>query len=140
MWVAVEIFTMGNLSAMYKNLKSVYQKRLAHTYSTGSVQLESWIKNLTFTRNHLAHYMRVYDYNFGRTPVQCRRHHKYTAATGRIFDQIYIMSFMYSNPQEWNDYVLPEIDSLLREYQDVAELKCLGFPAEWRKILACNIE
>ena len=89
MWVAVEILTMGNISAVYKNLKTTYQKDLAHSYQTGPTQLMSWIENLTFTRNHLAHYMRIYDFNFGRTPAQCKKHHKYTQASGRIFDQIY---------------------------------------------------
>lgn len=135
MWVAVEILTMGNLSAIYNNLKTPYQKALARSYNTGPVQLRSWIENLTYTRNHLAHYMRVYDFNFGRTPAQCNKHHKYKEASGRIFDQIYIMSFLYSTPDEWNNYVLPEIEALLEEYAECVELSALGFPTNWRKIL-----
>ena len=113
MWVAVEIMTMGNLHAIYRNLKAPYQKNLARVYGTGPTQLLSWIQNLTYTRNHLAHYMRVYDFNFGRTPAQCTRHHIYKVTTNRIFDQIYLMSFMYSDPEEWNSYVLPELKTLL---------------------------
>ena len=40
MWVAVEILTMGNLSAIYRNLKGPYQKVLARSYHTGPVQLD----------------------------------------------------------------------------------------------------
>ena len=32
MWVAVELFTMGNISALYNNLASNYQKALAKSY------------------------------------------------------------------------------------------------------------
>ena len=46
MWVAVELFTMGNLHGIYDNLIGTYQKQLAKTYSTGPVQLGNWIKNL----------------------------------------------------------------------------------------------
>jgi len=135
MWVAVEILTMGNLSAIYKNLKGPYQKVLARSYHTGPVQLESWIENLTFTRNHLAHYMRIYDFNFGRTPTQCKHHHQYKETSGRIFDQIYIMSFLYSTPDEWNNYVIPEIKGLLEEYSEYVKLPALGFPEDWANIL-----
>ena len=135
MWVAVEILTMGNISAIYKNLKGSYQKVLARSYHTGPVQLENWIENLTFTRNHLAHYMRIYDFSFGRTPTQCKYHHQYKKTSWRIFDQIYIMSFLYSTPTEWNDYVLPEIEALLEEYSEYVKLPALGFPENWREIL-----
>lgn len=135
MWVAVEIMTMGNLYALYKNLQRTYQKEIAATYQTGVVQMLSWIQNLTYTRNHLAHYMRIYDFGFGRTPAQCNRHHKYTKATGRIFDQIYVMSFMYSDAKEWNDYVLPEIEELFHRYNTYVHLEPLGFPTEWEEIL-----
>lgn len=138
MWVAVEILTMGNISAIYKNLKGPYQKVLAHSYHTGSVQLENWIENLTFTRNHLAHYMRIYDFNFGRTPIQCKRHHQYKTPSWRIFDQIYIMSFLCSTPDEWNNYVLSEIEALLEEYSEYVKLPALGFPENWREILTIN--
>ncbi|MEG0897679.1 MAG: Abi family protein, partial [Ruthenibacterium sp.] len=56
MWVAVELFTMGNLCAIYENLQANHQKKIAKTYNTGSQQMKSWIENLKDTRNHLAHY------------------------------------------------------------------------------------
>ena len=135
MWVAVEILTMGNLSALYKNLLPAYQKKIAQYYETGTEQLKSWITNLTYTRNHLAHYMRIYDFNFGRTPKQCKKHHLYKQSSGRIFDQIYIMSFMYSTPSEWNSYVIPEMAALFENYSEYVHLSALGFPDNWQEIL-----
>lgn len=135
MWVAVEILTMGNISAIYENLQTPYQKRLARSYQTGPAQLGSWIKNITYTRNHLAHYMRIYNFNFGRTPIQCKKHHKYKEASGKIFDQIYIMAFLYSTPTEWNNYVLSEIEALLEDYSEYVHLSALGFPPNWKELL-----
>ena len=97
-WVAVEIMTMGNILKLYNNLKTKYQKAIAKKYNTGPVQLLSWIENLTYTRNHLAHYMRIYNYNFGRIPASCSNHIAVTQS-GRIFDQILAIGFMFSNKE-----------------------------------------
>ena len=112
MWVAVDLFTMGNLHAVYDNLGTKYKKDIARSYNTGPVQLASWIENLTFTRNHLAHYMRIYNFNYGRTPAHCKHHPLACTPTGMVFDQICVMSFMYQTQQSgmamffsnWNEF------------------------------------
>ena len=136
MWVAVEIMTMGNLRAIYDNLKGNLQKEIARAYHTGPVQFSSWIENLTYTRNHLAHYMRIWNFNFGRSPAKCKNHDKGAPVTQMIFDQICAMANMYSDVQEWNDYIIPEMDSLFCEYQDVVSLSALGFPENWKQFLS----
>lgn len=136
MWVAVELFTMGNISALYKNLAPKYQKELSKAYGTGPVQLENWIENLTYTRNHIAHYMRIFNFNFGRTPKKCKYHNKYPGVSNMIFDQLCVASYMYSDSAEWNEYVIEEIEQLIDEYVDCVSLKNLGFPSNWKAILS----
>lgn len=136
MWVAVELFTMGNLHALYDNLLTSYQKKLAKLYGTGPRQLASWIENLTYTRNHLAHYMRIYSFNFGRTPMDCRAHPRKFDVSFMIFDQIFIISCMYSSNSDWNGYVIPEIAALIDEYADYISLSDIGFPENWKVILS----
>lgn len=135
MWVAVELFTMGNLNALYDNLIGKYEKAIASLYGTGPRQLSSWIENLTYTRNHLAHYMRIYNFNFGRTPLKCKYHPKYIGTSNMIFDQIYVMACMYSDFNEWNNYILPEIEQLLAEFEPDVALSGLGFPPDWKILL-----
>lgn len=135
MWVAVELLTMGNLHALYDNLNAKYQKELAKVYGTGPRQLASWLENLTYTRNHLAHYMRVYNFNFGRTPAACSKHPRTFPCSNMIFDQIHVISCMYSEKSEWNNYIIPEIKALVDEYSDDIELSGLGFPQDWDTIL-----
>ena len=130
-WVAVEILTMGNLNSLYDNLIPSLQKSIAKKYGTGTNQLISWLENMTYTRNHLAHYMRVYNYNFGRTPAMCNNHKRFSP-TGKIYDQIMAMSYMYSDAEDWNGYVIPEIERILYEFSDVIQLKGLGFPNNWK--------
>jgi len=134
-WVAVEIMTMGNINSLFRALRTTFKKEIAKKYHTGPRQLENWIENLTFTRNHLAHYMRVYNYRFGRIPKSCENHPISGIYKGKIFDQIALMSFMFSNPEEWNSYVLNEMASLFRQYRDTILLSNIGFPKNWRQIL-----
>lgn len=140
MWVAVELFTMGNLYAVYDNLQTCYKKEIAKIYNTGPNQLSNWIKNLTYTRNHLAHYMRIYNYNFGRTPITCKKHSHSFPVSNKIFDQIFILRCMYSDPSEWNNYVLLEIEALLESDTTYIKLADLGFPQDWKKILTLSSE
>lgn len=140
MWVAVEIMTMGNLRSIYDNLQGNLQKKIAQTYGTGPVQLSNWIRNLNYTRNHLAHYMRVWNFNFGRTPAKCKNHDRGAAPTNMIFDQICVMANMYSDAEEWQNYILPEIRAVLEEYQDVIALESIGFSENWEEILSAENE
>lgn len=134
-WVAVEIMTMGTMRALYNNLQRPFQKKIAKKYNTSSVILQNWLENITFTRNHLAHYMRVYNYNFGRIPSSCKNHPTSALYRGRIFDQIMVMKFMYSDEIEWNEYFVPQLKQLINDYDEVIELSCLGFPEDWEACL-----
>ena len=96
--------------------------------------MKSWIENLTYTRNHLAHYMRIYDYSFGRTPALCAKHPQMTQ-TGRIFDQIMAIGYMFSSQEEWKDYVVPEIKKLIDEYSEYIDLGDIGFVEGWENLL-----
>ena len=136
-WVAVEIMTMGNIHKLYNNLITSLQKVIAKEYKTGPVQLKSWIENLTYTRNHLAHYMRIYDYSFGRIPVSCINHIPITQS-GKIFDQIMAIGFMFTDKKEWISYVIPEIAKLITEYKNDICLTDIGFPNDWEDtLLSC---
>lgn len=135
MWVAVELFTMGNLHAVYDNLIGPLQKKIAKQYNTGPNQLRNWILNLMYTRNHLAHNMRIYDYDFARSPMQCKKHPFPCEKTNRIFDQVFIMCVMYSDHEEWTNYIIPELNALFEEYSDVIQLQNIGFPENWKDIL-----
>lgn len=52
-----------------------------------------------------------------------------------IFDQVCVMANMYSDDQEWNDYIIPEIEDLFQEYAEDVSLSSLGFPEQWKQFL-----
>ena len=62
--------------------------------------------------------------------MNCRNHSSFEN-NGKIFNQIMLIGFMFSNKEEWNNYVIKEIDNLLNEYNDVIHPDDLGFPLNW---------
>lgn len=139
MWVAVELFTMGNLHSVYDNLQTTYQKLIAKSFDLSVDLLSSWIESLTYTRNHLAHYMRIYNFNFGRTPKKIKGSFE-SAIPNMIFDQIQVMSYMYADCDEWNSYILPEMRSIINEYSSYVSLSSIGFPENWEDVLKNDIK
>jgi abortive infection bacteriophage resistance protein len=78
--------------------------------------------------------MRIFRYNFGRIPMKCSKHCSFEN-NGKIFNQILLIGFMFSEKAEWDHYVVPEIKKLLDEYKNVLSLDDLGFPINWETIL-----
>lgn len=134
MWVAVELFTMGNIHAVYDNLQTPYRKAIAKSFDLNEKILSSWIKNLTYTRNHLAHYMRIYNFNFGRTPKK-KKGQPESPVPNMIFDQIQVMAYMYADREEWDNYILAEMQSIIDKYGAYVSLSSIGFPENWSEML-----
>ena len=85
-WVGVELFTMGMLYHFYQNLPGIDQKAIARMYNTGPRQLESWIECVTYLRNMIAHYMRIYNFKTQKTPIRCNKNHEYKNTNHFVFD------------------------------------------------------
>lgn len=45
------------------------------------------------------------------------------------------MSCMYSDLNEWNNYIVIEMHALFDEYSNDVELSDLGFPKNWENLL-----
>lgn len=134
-WVAVEIFTLGMINHLYKNMLTVNQKQIASEFNTGVRQLDSWIENINYIRNLIAHYMRLYNFVLQKTPTKCNYNHKPYIVTHKIFDIIYVMKFLFFDSEEWNNYVISNLSSLFLQYETFIDKDCLGFPSDWEVLL-----
>ncbi len=134
-WVAVELFTMGMIHNFFKNMPTGNQKDIAREYNTGPLQLSSWLENVKYIRNMIAHYMRLYNFNLQKTPMKCAKNHVFRETTHKVFDVIYIMKFLFLDAGEWNHYIVSNIDALFLQYDEFIDIKCLGFPEKWEVIL-----
>lgn len=134
-WVAVEIFTMGMIYNFYKNMPTQNQKQIAREFNTGKQQLLSWIDNIKYVRNLVAHYMRIYNFNLQKTPMKCEYHHKTYIPTHKIFDIVYIMMFLILDKNEWNNNIISNIKALFLQYEEYIDISCIGFPDNWEDLL-----
>ena len=87
-YALVELFPFGTLSKFFKNMKTDDKKQLAQSYGVNYPYLESWIESLAFIRNVCAHYGRLYNAAFPKTPrlykegkLQVQIEHQYNQET-----------------------------------------------------------
>jgi len=134
-WVIVDFFSIGSLSYFYSDWKTADKKVIAkELFQAPYPFMDSWMKCITVLRNRCAHYSRLYYSLFTDTPkippavnYQC---------TGRVFDQIMMLKFLSANKHKWNTtFVLP-LETLITEYEDSISFSHIGFPGNWRELLA----
>lgn len=131
-WVAIELFTLGNIENFFKMLNSKTIKRIEEEIGYPKNKISNWIENMRIFRNMVAHNQRLYNFPIMSTPLKAK---EYREQTGRIFDYIIVMKYLFLDKEDWNDYVIPRFESILNCFKDEIELKCIGFPENWKEIL-----
>jgi abortive infection bacteriophage resistance protein len=74
LYALVEIFSFGTLSKFYKNMKNEDKKAIAAMHGIGYTYFESWIEALAYVRNICAHYGRLYNAKFTKSPKLYKQH------------------------------------------------------------------
>ncbi len=131
-WVIVEIFTLGNLEHFYKIMKLKDKKNIAKRYGYSVSQMMNWIYSLRRFRNTLAHNGRLYNSVIDSTPLKER---SYKESSYKIFDYILIMKYLIQDSLEW-EKTLNRIEFLFKEYNKNIDITCIGFPKNWKIVLA----
>lgn len=136
-WVAVELFTFGNLTSLYSIMKDEDKKVIAKLYRTTDLYFNSWIRLLQEVRNLCAHYARLYNLILKTTP---RLYKEYDFLTQdpktkktKIF-QILIVLKKVLDKKQWDDFY-PKFKTLLNEYSQFINLSFMSFPKNWEEIL-----
>ncbi|MDP3556805.1 MAG: Abi family protein, partial [Bacteroidota bacterium] len=61
-WMSLEILSFGQLSKMFKNLRTSAQKKeIGNHFSIHHEVLNSWVESLTYVRNLCAHHSRIWN-------------------------------------------------------------------------------
>ena len=133
-WVIVDFFSIGNLSYFYSDLLIKDKKQFArHLFNAPYPFLDSWMKCITVLRNRCAHYSRLYYTRFTDIPKMPPSIDY--ICTKRIFDQILMLKFLYTNKHKWvTSFVIP-LESLINEYRSSIYFKHIGFPGNWRTLV-----
>ena len=135
-WVAVELFTFGNLSSLYSIMKNEDQQAIADLYHTNRKHLGSWILALVEIRNICAHYSRLYNMPLKQSPYLYSENQKYRRGSiNKVFPVLLVIKRMQNNSELWRAFE-KNIELLFDEYSDVIRLSFIGFPREWKSVLS----
>lgn len=135
-WVAIELFTFGNLSSLYSIMEAEDRKEIAKLYNTEPKYLGSWILALVEIRNICAHYSRLYNMPLKQTPYLYSEYQKYKSGMrNKVFPAIIAVKRMLNSDARWVDFET-QLEVLMDEYNDVVILSFMGFPKEWKKVLS----
>ena len=131
-WVAIELFTMGNIENFFKILNSNAVKEIEKTIGFPKNKISNWIENIRIFRNMVAHNQRLYNFPIMSTPIKAK---EYKGQTGRIFDYVVVMKYLFLDKEDWNEYVIPRFEYIFDDFKNEIDLKCIGFPENWKEIL-----
>lgn len=139
LYAAVELFSFGTLSKFYRNMKSEDKKAIASQYGLTYTYLESWIEHLAFVRNICAHYGRLYNAKFPKTPDLYKEYTEDGIGNQRIYATLLCLKHLLPNNAHWQKFIA-EIGYLIADYPCV-NIKHMGFPAVvWGEYLLNDIK
>ncbi len=133
-WVALELFTFGNLVSLYSIMKPTDRQEIANTYNTDEQRLKSWALALVEMRNICAHYGRIYNMPLKQKPKLYTEHQQYQTKITKLFPLIIAMKRMFGDCDEWLTFSVG-LSDLLDEYAQEVNLSFIAFPKNWKDIL-----
>lgn len=133
-YALVETISFGSLSMFFKNLKNIDKKAIASYYKIGYTYLQSWFEHLSYVRNICAHYGRLYNNFFSKTPILYKEYTEQGIKNNRVFASLICLKHLLSDDKiHWGKFVV-NIKLLLDDYK-CADKKYLGFPEFWENYL-----
>ena len=132
-WVAVELFTFGNITSLYSIMKDGDKSDIAKLYGTTKLYLKSWILLLLEVRNLCAHYARLYNLILKTNPKLYTEYDFLKSQKPKIFHILIVLKKMLDNEQ-WDSFY-PKFKSLMKDYAQYIILGFMGFPKNWEEIL-----
>lgn len=148
LWVAVELFTLGNTSQFYSQLKTTDKKVIAKSISyitqtnCTHFQLASCLKCLTELRNKCAHFARLYYTKFTSTPNLPNTLSSQAFILGKkyiyLYSYIYVLKVLYPSPENWLN-IVTDLKVLIEKYDEYIDIKHIGFPDNWEELLTRTV-
>lgn len=136
LYALIELFSFGTLSKFFKNMKNADKKAVATLYGVGYTYLQSWFEHIAFVRNICAHYGRLYNVNLAKTPVLYKEYDEQNISNNRVYATLLCLMRLIPNDRHWYEFV-DAISLLLDKYPHV-NIKLMGFPDNWDKLLSCD--
>ena len=130
-WMAMEAFSFGDASNIYKRMKGALRLPIAASFSVQHDILESWLHALAFARNICAHHARTWNRTFTIKPKIPKAYQGVwpSVAQDRLYVLCCIIHYMMrvvSDGSLWHE----QLRALVASRPNVS-LSSMGFPEEW---------
>lgn len=132
-YALVEIFSFGNLSKFYKNMKNEDKKAIAKSFGVGYTYFESWLESIAYVRNICAHYGRLYNAKLSKTPILYKEYTEMGIGNNRIFGVLLCMKQILQRGNHWAEFV-NNLGDLMKKYKGI-EIFTMGFSENWKELL-----
>jgi len=138
-WMAMEVLSFGQLSTMFKNLKTNDAKKaVAKHFGVSHGILESWMEHLVYIRNLCAHHSRVWNRTMTITPtIPNNTAFRWISLAPSRSDKIYTTLCITAYLLERVTHNAPfygKLNTLTKRFAKV-NLHASGFPKDWQNDL-----
>ena len=136
LWMAVEVISLGSLSALYNGLLPDPRRRIIEGLGLPHLIFRSWLHFLSYLRNVCAHHARLWDRELAIRPEIPRKDaswKKLAIGNTRVFCALPVLEWTMT----WvglPDAILAEVRSTLGRIQDMNSRfpRMMGIPESWR--------
>ena len=131
-WVVAEIMSFGNISKLYKNMRTQNKKAIAKNYFLGShyTFIQSWLEKIVNIRNICCHHNRLINRELAcgkKTPAI----KKYDAKG--IFAYLLFIRDHFDIADDYAEFI-NDLEKIFKKYPSVTP-EVLDLPANWLEIL-----
>ncbi len=134
-WKAIETMSFGDLSILYKLLKSSDKQKIArNNYTIDKAILTSWLHALVYIRNLCAHHSRLWNRLLSITGMKPKKEEKWKHINNqKIFSIIMMCKHLCPDNNFWIKW-LNKLKVLIEKYKP--EIDSMGFPEKWYEFLS----
>lgn len=134
-WVAIELFTFGNIISIFNIMKDDDKIEICKWYGIELEHFKGWLLNFLEIRNICAHNNRLYNVKLKQVPyVFGNRHNRLGIDMQKIFPTIINIKRLFNSNHVWEVFYSKMIE-LVDEYKDIISYDHLGITENWTEIL-----
>lgn len=138
-WMALELLSFGQLSTLFKNLKSCAErKKIAEHFKLDDIVLESWLEALSYVRNACAHHMRLWNRKLPKSPTIPKKpraiwlnENPPLNQQNKIYLILSVINYLLEIISPGNSFK-NKIHTLIKTYPEIP-LHYMGFTSDWEQ-------